>query len=299
MNKGTLSAATAYLLWGIFPFYFKAIHNVPADQIVAHRIVWSFLFLITIILTRREFGALVKKATWRVVGVYFIAGLLLAGNWLTYVWSVISGYTVEASLGYFINPLFSMLLGIIFFRERLSVRQWLPILLAVCGVAYLTITHGSLPWIALVLAGSFGLYGLMKKLAPLGSLDGLTFETGTIFLLALGYLVTAEFSGSAVFGHTDLLTNILLMLTGVVTAVPLLFFATGARAVPMTTLGLLQFISPTLQFLIGVFAFNEPFSTHQLIGFGLIWLALIWYTINNFRARKAPVPVIDSTELAE
>lgn len=282
VSKGVLSAVAAYALWGFFPIYFKALQAVPAFQITAHRVVWSFLFVMVVVAARGEFPTLKSTLTLRTVLVYLAAGVLLTVNWLTYVWSITAGFIVEASLGYFINPLVSVLLGVIFLRERLRPAQWVPVGLAAIGVVYLTFTHGSFPWIALVLAVTFGLYGLMKKIAPLGSLHGLTLETGTVFLFAMGYLIFAEASGAGAFGHIGWLNSILLALTGVVTAIPLLLFATGARSVPLSTVGLLQFVSPTLQFLIGVFLFNEPFTHTRVIGFVIIWLALLVFSAESY-----------------
>ncbi len=282
MNKGIASAAGAYALWGFFPIYFKALHAAPADQIVAHRFAWSFLFLILLVILRRELPSLRASLNPRTVLIYLGAGILLAGNWGLYVWGVNAGHVVETSLGYFINPLVSVVLGVIFLRERLRTMQWVPVALAAAGVLYLTLSYGKLPWIALGLAFTFGFYGLVKKLAPLGSLHGLTLETSTLLLVALGYLVVAEVRGVGSFGHVAPLTSLLLALSGIITAIPLLLFATGARSVPLSTLGLLQYIAPTLQFLIGVFLYHESFTPDRMIGFSIIWLALILFSAESF-----------------
>jgi chloramphenicol-sensitive protein RarD len=290
MNKGILYAAGAYFIWGFFPIYFKAIEQISAFQVTAHRVVWSFLFLILVVAARRELRGLRALITRRILLIYLAAGALLAVNWLTYVWAVSSGFVVEASLGYFINPLVSVVLGVVFLHEKLRPAQWLPVALAACGVTYLTISHGSLPWIALVLAFSFGLYGLMKKLAPLGSLHGLVLETGAIFVPALLLLVISEAAGTGAFGHAGALPSLLLALVGVVTAIPLLLFATGAKNVPLTTLGLLQYIAPTIQFLIGVLIYGEPFTPERLVGFGIIWVALVIFSTENLMARRRALP---------
>jgi chloramphenicol-sensitive protein RarD len=291
MDKGVASALFAYLMWGVFPIYFKWLHTVPAEQTVSHRIVWSFVFLIILILARGEYRDFRKSITLRRVLIYLGAGALLALNWFTYVWAIGQGYVVESSLGYFINPLVNVLLGVVFLKERLRPLQWIPVGLAVIGVAYLTYSHGSLPWIALVLAFSFGFYGLVKKVSPLGSLHGLTLETATIFLPALGLLLAQEFAGVGAFGHSSWDINLLLVFTGVDTAVPLIFFAIGARSVPLSTMGLLQYIAPTLQFLSGVFLFNESFTQERLIGFGIIWFALAIFTFESFaQRRRIPIP---------
>ena len=286
MKRGVLSALTAYLIWGLYPVYWKLLTNIPALQIMTHRVVWSFLFLVVVISLRREWTGLRRVADWRTLLVYLLAGSLLSVNWLTYIWAVNEGFIVETSLGYFTNPLVSVLLGVIFLRERLRPLQWVPIGMAAVSVIYLTISYGRLPWIALVLAFSFGLYGLIKKLAPLGPLYGLTLETGMVFLPALGFLLVAEFNGSGSFGHTGLLQTILLALTGIVTAIPLLFFAAGVRRIPLSLLGFLQYIAPTLQFLFGVLVYGEPFTLQRMIGFGIIWLALILYSAEGLIVRR-------------
>jgi len=281
MNKGILYAASAYTLWGVFPIYFKILQAVPALQIVAHRVIWSVIFLALVLFLRRDFSNFISNIDPGILTVFAISGVLLSLNWLVYVWGVNAGRVVETSLGYFINPLVSVLLGVIFLRERLRAFQWVPVGLAAAGVAYLTINYGSLPWIALALAFTFGLYGLMRKVAPLGSLHGLTLETMVVFLPALVYLLVQERQGVGAFGHSGPTTLILLVLTGAVTVIPLLLFASGARRVPLSTVGLLQFIAPTLQFLSGVFLFGEPFTQARLVGFSLIWLALIVFTAEN------------------
>jgi len=221
---------------------------------------------------------------------YFAVAVLLTVNWGVYVWAIANGHVVEASLGYFINPLVNVLLGTLFLREKLRPAQWIPVGLAAAGVLYLTVTYGRLPWIALGLAFSFGFYGLLKKVAPLGSFQGLTLETAILFLPALGYLIFAETQGIGAFGHVAWSTSLLLALTGVITTIPLLLFASGARRIPLTTLGLLQYVAPTLQFLIGVILYHEPFTQNRMIGFSIIWLALIIYSVESFvQYRKASV----------
>lgn len=287
MKKGILYVLAAYAMWGFFPLFFKTLQAAPAFQIMAHRVTWSFILLAGIMLFRRELKDVFKNVTRKIAMLYLIAGVLLAINWVTYVWAVNAGHVVEASLGYFINPLVSVLLGVIFLQERFRPLQWLPVILAAIGVTYLTVSLGKLPWIALVLAFSFGLYGLMKKIAPLGTLQGLTLETGAIFLPALGFLIFEQARGTGAFIHAGLGTSLLLAATGIVTAVPLLFFASGTRIIPLTTVGLLQYVTPTSQFLLGVFLYNEPFSRDRAIGFAIIWIALIIFTLENLMNRRA------------
>jgi chloramphenicol-sensitive protein RarD len=292
VKKGVLSALAAYVLWGVFPFYWKLLLGVPALQIMTHRVVWSFVFLAVIVAVRREWRGLRQVATRRTLAIYLLSGCLLSVNWLTYIWSVNAGHIIESSLGYFINPLVSVLLGLVFLREKLRSWQWVPIGLAAAAVLYLTISYGRLPWIALVLAFTFGLYGLIKKLAPLGSLHGLTLETGMVLIPALIYLLVAEANGTGAFGHVGLVKTLLLAFTGVVTAVPLLFFASGARRIPLAMLGILQFVSPTLQFLIGILVYGEPFTEQRIIGFSMIWLAVILYSVEGLFARRRSIEVV-------
>jgi chloramphenicol-sensitive protein RarD len=286
MHKGVLTAAAAYVLWGFLPLYFKLVHDVPAVETTAHRVVWSFLFVVVVMLVRRQFPALRANLNRRTVLIYLGAATLLAVNWLIYVYGVTSGFVVETSLGYFINPLVNVLLGMLFLREKLRLAQWLPVTLAALGVAYLTFSVGTLPWIALALAFTFGFYGLVKKVAPLGSLHGLMLEMTLLLVPAVAYLAYLEARGTAVFIHGGLSISVLLLLLGIVTAVPLLLFASGARQVPLSTLGLLQYIAPTLQFLTGVWLYGEPFTPARMVGFGIIWLALAIFSIEGFNARR-------------
>src|SRR5574341_412235 len=202
MNKGILNGIAAYALWGFFPIYWKLLHRVPALEVIGHRIGWSFILLIAFVLLTKQWEDFRSAAlTFKTLGIYSIAAVLLTVNWLVYVWGVNAGFIVETSLGYFINPLLSVLLGVIFLRERLRFAQWIPVALATAGVIYLTVVYGRLPWIALSLAFSFGFYGFVKKLAPLGTLYGLTLETGIVFPIALIYLALVEFSGAGAFLH--------------------------------------------------------------------------------------------------
>src|SRR5512141_1335311 len=283
MRKGIWYGVGAYALWGFFPIYWKFLHRVSALQVIGHRISWSFVLLIAIVvLTKQWRDFRLAALTAKTLGIYAVAAVLLTINWLVYVWGVNSGFIVETSLGYFINPLLSVLLGVIFLRERLRPAQWIPVVIASAGVIYLTAVYGRLPWIALVLAFSFGFYGLVKKLAPLGSLYGLTLETGIVFPAALIYLAMVEFNGTGAFLHDSTLINTFLIGAGVVTTIPLLMFASAAKEIPLTVVGLLQYIAPTLQFLIGVFIYKEPFDHSHLIGFGIVWVALVVFCVENY-----------------
>jgi chloramphenicol-sensitive protein RarD len=280
------------LAWGFFPIYWKFLHHVPAIQLIGHRIIWSCLLLIGVILLTKQWPDFRKTLNARVLRIYTFAALLIGVNWLIYVWAVNADFIVETSLGYFINPLLSVLMGVIFLKERLRLAQWIPVGLAAIGVTYLTFVYGRPPYIALSLALSFGLYGLVKKLSPLGSLYGLTIETAILFIPALIYLIVAQAGGSAAFLHTGLVSDLLMVGAGLVTTVPLLMFASAARSIPLWVVGLLQYIAPTLQFLLGVFFYKEPFSHNQLIGFSIVWMALIIFIVENFLASRAAVEPI-------
>ena len=292
MNKGVIYAASAYALWGLLPLYLHQLNNTPSIQITAHRVVWCFLFILLVLIFRSEFPALRASINRRAVLIFLGAAILLAVNWLVYVYGVISGFVVEASLGYFINPLVNVVLGMVFLRERLRPAQWVPVGMAAAGVVYLTVSHGSLPWLALVLAVTFGFYGLIKKVAPLGSLYGLSLETALLLVPATLYLLFAEANGTGTFGHINLQTSLLLAGLGIVTAIPLLLFTSGARSVPLTTMALLQYISPTLQFLTGVLIFGEAFTTERIIGFSIIWAALAVFSIEGFIAYRRSVRTV-------
>ncbi len=285
-TKGIWYALGAYVTWGLFPIYWRLLGGIPALQLLGHRIFWSFLLLFGIVIVARQ-GKIFRAAiNWRVVLIYSIAAVLIAINWLTYVWAVGAGFIVETSLGYFINPLLAVLLGVVFLRERLRPLQWVPIGLAAMGVLYLTFAYGSLPWVALTLAISFGFYGLVKKTAPLGALHGLTLETGILFLPALGFLLYSEISGTGAFMHTSLLFDVMLVGAGLVTVVPLLMFASAVQRIPLTLIGILQYVNPTMQFLLGVVIFKEPFDHRRLIGFSVVWVALILFGLEGFWAQR-------------
>ena len=286
MKKGIWYALGAYLTWGLFPIYWRVLGGIPALQLLGHRIFWSFLLLFGIVLLLRQRKAFLSALNGRVLLIYSVAAVLIAINWLTYVWAVGAGFIVETSLGYFINPLLAVLLGVFFLREKLRPLQWVPIGLATVGVLYLTFAYGSLPWVALTLAVSFALYGLVKKTAPLGALHGLTLETGILFLPALGFLLYSEFSGTGAFMHTSVLLDVMLVGAGLVTVVPLIMFASAVQVIPLTLVGVLQYVNPTMQFLLGVLVFKEPFDHRRLIGFSVVWLALILFGLEGFLMQR-------------
>ncbi len=281
-------AVGAYAFWGMFPVYWKALENVPAPQVFCHRILWSFVWLSLIVISTGERRVFRRPTiSWRVVLVYSAAAVLIGANWLTYVWAVNAGFIVETSLGYFINPLLSVLMGVVILRERLRPRQWFPICLAGIGILYMTYALGTLPWIALLLASTWATYGLIKKLAPLGPFPGLTLETGILFLPVLAYLIYADLIGKGAFLHDGLRSDALLVGAGVVTTIPLFFFASAVRRIPLSLAGILQYISPTIQFLLGVLVYKEPFTHSRAIGFGIVWAALVIFGIESFVAHRA------------
>lgn len=291
MNRGTLIALSAYIAWGLLPIYWKTIEQVPPQEILSHRVVWSFVVVLGLLALQRNGGLLRRVAARPALAVPLVgSAALLAVNWFTYLWANNNGHIVETSLGYFINPLVNVLLGVVFLRERVRGWQGVAIGLAFAGVAYLTISHGSLPWIALTLALSFGFYGLIRKTTTLGSVEGFTVEMSVMFVPALAFLAYRALIGQAAFGQPDARLNLLLTFAGVATAIPLVVFAYAARQVTLTTLGIVQYIAPTLQFLIGVLVYGESFTRSRIVGFSLIWAALLLYAIEGLIVRRKQAP---------
>ena len=282
MKQGILAGIGAYLFWGLFPIYWKFLVEVPALEILAHRMVWSLVVMLLILVLGRDRAWLnAALRDRRVLLIYTLAAALLGVNWYTYIWAVNAGFVVESSLGYFINPLVSMLFGVVFLKEHLRRGQLIAVSIAVAGVLYLTFSYGALPWIALVLSMTFGLYGLIKKTAPLGSAHGFTLETLALFLPAFAFLILQEARGVGAFGHQGALTTALLAFAGPVTSIPLLLFGVAARRIPLSMVGFLQYIAPTGQFLLGVLAYHEPFPPTRLVGFATIWVALAVYSLEG------------------
>jgi chloramphenicol-sensitive protein RarD len=290
MKNGALAALAAYTLWGLLPIYWKLVERAPAPEILSHRAVWALVVVVILLSVQKQWGWLGRIARKPVILAPFVAStILLAANWLIYLWANNNGHIVEVSLGYFINPLFSVFLGVLLLRERLRPGQWMAIALALAGVTYLALSYGHPPWIALSLALTFGFYGLMRKKAPLGSVEGLTIEMSLMFLPALVYLGYLAAQGTGTFGSAGLPTSLLLVGAGLATAIPLILFAKGARSVPLSTMGILQYTAPTLQFLIGVVIFREAFSHTQAIGFTIIWAALLLYWLEGLVTRRRQV----------
>ncbi len=291
-SYGMLAAAAAYILWGVFPAYWKLLSGVPAYEILSHRMVWSLLLTLGLIFWLGRKDAFFKATKERKNLLTFSTTAFLLGiNWLLYIWAVNAGYIVEASLGYFINPMINVLFGMIFFRERLRALQWAAIVFAVLGVLYLTFYYGQFPWIALVLAITFAIYGLLHKKNSLAPLDGLCLETAIFFIPALLCLLGLEWQGGGAFGHIGIAGSFLLAGAGIVTTVPLLLFGYAAQKIPLSTLGLLQYLAPSINLIIGVFVFDEDFSRERMVGFLLIWVGLAMYVTENMlcrlRAQKA------------
>jgi chloramphenicol-sensitive protein RarD len=294
MNKGFWYACGAYFLWGLFPMYWKALQAVPALQLLGHRIVWSFVFLILLVLFLRRGKTFRSEiSSPRILLIYGAAAVFLAINWLIYVWATNAGYIVETSLGYFINPLLSMLLGMVFLRERLRPFQWIPVGLAAAGMLYLTFAYGSFPWIALTLAFSFGIYGFVQKVAPLNSLHSITLETMLLFLPAVAFLLYCESTGQGAFLHSDLKSTLLMIGAGAVTAVPLLMFAAATQRITLFLVGVLQYIAPTMYFLIGVLVYGEELTAERLTGFAIIWLALILFAAEGYLSHRNQAAAIE------
>ncbi len=286
-NRGVLNAFGAYFIWGLVPIYWKLIKHVPAIQLIGHRIIWSFILLAAFLLVTRKWRELCAAASDRkVIGIYLIAAVLVGFNWFIYVWAVTAGFILEASLGYFINPLFSVLLGVIFLRERLRLFQWLSVGLAAAGVIYLAIASSRPLWIALGLTVTFGLYGLVKKKAPLSSINGLTLESGILFLPGLAFLGYQEWIGQGAFLHTGLRSDLLMAGAGLITTIPLVMFTSAAQQIPLSTLGIMHYITPSCQFLLGVLVYGEAFSLTQAIGFGFVWIGLIIYCAEGILMKK-------------
>lgn len=285
---GVFYTVLAYVLWGILPIYWKWLVEVPSDEILANRVFWSFIFMIILLTLTHKVKDLKntvqmfkneRKQAFALIG----ASFLITGNWFIYIWAVNSEHVVDASLGYYINPLVSVLLGIIFLKERLTITEITSFILAAIGVCVLTFSYGTFPWVAFALALSFGIYGLLKKLINVDSAIGLTLETFSVTPLALGYMIYLFFKGQSSFLMGSITTDLLLIGAGAMTALPLLYFAKGAKVIPMFMIGILQYIAPTMMLIIGVLLYDEPFTTAHLISFLFIWSALFLFTFSKIR----------------
>jgi chloramphenicol-sensitive protein RarD len=288
MNRGIAFALSAYIFWGLHPIYWKLLQKVPSIEIVSHRIIWSFVFFVIIISFRKEWKKLtmkIKESNNKLI--LFIPALLIGSNWALYIWAVNAGFIIETSLGYFICPLITVFLGVVFLHESLRRIQWIAVLIAGLGVLIMTFIYGQFPWISLYLAGTWGSYGLLRKKSPLSSVEGLTLETALLSVPAVIYLVYLTTINTGFF-LIDFSTSLLLVGSGITSGLPLLVFIMGARMINLSLIGILQYIYPTLIFMVGAFIYGEPLSEAKMIGFIFIWSALIIYTIGGtiFLKRK-------------
>ena len=286
-RRGFFFGLAAYIMWGLFPLYWPLLAPSGAFEILGHRILWSMLTMgVLVVLFRRQAGFRSIVATPKVRWTLAAASGLITINWATYIWGVNNGRVVETALGYFISPLLTVLLGVFVFRERLRRMQWAALTLTAVAIAILAVDYGRPPWVALVLAGSFGTYGLLTKIADVGGIESLTFETLVAAPFAAGFLIWLSTQGQTEFGHHGWWHMVLIALTGLITAVPLICFGEAATRVSMVTLGLLQYLAPTIQFLLGVLWFQEPMPISRLAGFGLVWVALILFTAESINHRR-------------
>lgn len=305
IDTGFASAVGCYILWGFLPIYWKFLDHVPALEILAHRIVWSFLFLVGLLAVtgkigpaRREVAAIL--ADWKKAAGVLAATVLITINWLVYIWAVNDSRILETSLGYYINPLVSVLLGIVVLKERLTRRQTVAVALAALGVLNQAVNVGGLPWVSLSLAVTFGLYGLCKKMLNIGAITGITLETLLLSPASLLYLVWLQSQGRGALTPDQPATAGLLILTGAITAIPLLLFANAANRIPLTVLGFIQYLSPTLALFVGVFIYHEPFSASHLLSFACIWAALAVFSLAPAAApRRRETPLAESQETAK
>jgi len=285
MNSGVLYALMAYVIWGLFPLYFKALEQIPSLQILAHRMVWSLLVVALLLAVLKRWSWLnVLREQPAVLVRFALSALLLSSNWGIYIWAVNSNHVVDASLGYYINPLVNVALGSVLLHERLRALQCVALGIAAVGVSVMALEVGHVPWISLSLAFTFGGYALLRKTAPLGALEGLAVETAVLFPLALLYLYWLGTQGQNAFATADVSTRWLLVAAGPITTVPLLLFAAGARRMSMTLLGVLQYITPSLQLALGVWLYREPFALAKVVGFGLVWTGIAVFLLDGLRA---------------
>jgi chloramphenicol-sensitive protein RarD len=291
MNVGVVAAAVAFSLWGFFPLYFRLLPEAAPLEVLANRIVWSLLLVGLALTLRRNWGWLATVARQpKVLATFVLTALLLSANWLTYIWAVSNGHVVDASLGYFITPLVNVALGYSILGERPRRAQWIALAFASAGVLWLALGAGTFPWIGLVIGLSFGAYGLLRKIAVIGALEGLTLESLILAPAAIAAMAWWWGSSPASFPAPDAATNAWLLGLGPATTVPLLLFTVAARRLPLTTLGLFQYLSPTIQFILGVWLFAEPFTSARFAGFALIWAALALYTFDSWRAGRIVAP---------
>lgn len=284
--SGLIFASVSYITWGIFPLYWKMLAHVPSEQILAHRIIWSFFFLLLLLVWRKDQTVLKYLRQPRILGILTLTSVLVGSNWFVYIYAINHDHIIDASLGYYINPLVNVLLGMLFLKERLSRIQAIAVAFALAGVAWLTFHFGKVPYISLYLGFSFGLYALLRKKANLQSMPGLMIETLLLAPAALWFLWHVNQQGTGAFAHYSLLTDALLIMGGPATALPLFWFGIAATRIPLSTMGFIQYLSPTFQLLIGLLIYHEPFNTTYLISFGLVWIGLAIYSYSIVRGMR-------------
>ena len=292
MKQGVFYAIAAYFMWGLLPLYWKVFQAMGAWEILAHRIVWSVVFVAIIIVVTKRIRKLRESVSGaKMVGALIICSLLISANWLLYIWAVNNDQVMQTSLGYYMNPLITVLMGVILLKEKMHVGQWISLALASCGVLYITIQYGEFPWVALSLALTFAFYGLAKKLVKLEAIIGLAWETLFVAPIALAYLLMIQINGTETVSALAWWQVLLLTLAGVGTALPLYWFAQAAARLPLSMIGFIQYLSPTISLLSAIFLFHEPFTTTHMISFSLIWGALIIFTVSSIRKKPASVPL--------
>lgn len=292
-QKGLAYALGSYLIWGLFPLYWYPLIGQPigTDQLLAQRIVWSAVFSVVLMTVLKQWRPLLAALQTRTVWwVFSLSALMLSVNWLTYLWAITHQHVLDASLGYFISPLVSIALGRVFYRDQLDRLQWLAVVLAAVGVAWLTLLGGRVPWVALVLSISWGIYGLLRKQAPLGALPGLTLETLLMLPLTVAYLAWAQQAGTLVFGQLPWLPLLLVIGSGAATALPLLLFAAAARRVTLSTLGFVQYVGPSIQFVLALWVFHEAFDITRFIGYGWVWTGVVLFAVASYRQLQPHTP---------
>ena len=297
-RRGLRYALGCYAVWGLFPLYWYPLEGtMPAMQLMAQRVAWSALFALAVLLGRRQGGevlAVLRRP--RLLAVFAASSLLIGANWLVYLWAITNRHVLDASLGYFINPLCNVFLGFVVLKERLNRTQWLAILLALAGILWLAVPAGQIPWISIMLAASFGLYGLIRKTAPMPALAGLALETFILAPVALGYLLLCFWGGTLYFSQLNALQTSVLLLSGAATTIPLLLFAEGAKRIPLSLLGMLQYVSPTLQLLLGIVMFHEPLNGARLTGYALVCMGAAGFLTGSCHEHRLPQRATGSQE---
>jgi chloramphenicol-sensitive protein RarD len=297
MNRGIVMAFSAYIFWGLHPIYWKMLKTVPAFEIVSYRILWSCVFFILIISMRKQWGFFINKfKSFKRKWLLILPAFLIGSNWLTYIWAVNADYILETSMGYFICPLLSVFLGVLVLREKLRIVQWIAVAIAGIGVLVMTIIYGQFPWISLYLAGTWAFYGLLRKKSPLGAVEGLFLETTFLSIISLTYIFYLTNVGESSF-LANWSISLLLIGAGIISGLPLIIFIVAARLIKFSLIGIIQYIYPTMIFLIGYIIYNEPMNQGKLIGFVFIWTALIIYSVEAILYMKGRARAVEIAEL--